>query len=187
MPTPERYVVGVDGGSQSTKVVIFDLDGQAVAEGRQPLRPPSRPQPGIVEHPDDDLWDSLAAASRQALANFKGDLRDIVGVGLCTIRCCKAFLRADGSLARPVMSWMDTRAYQPWVPDETDVTYATTSSGYITHRLTGEYRDTAANSIRLQWPVDIDRWQWSDDPALIRQFNLRREQLFELVPPGTVA
>ncbi len=183
----ERYVVGVDGGSQSTKVVIYDLDGNAVAEGRQALRPSSRPQPGIVEHPDDDLWDSLAAASRQALANFKGDPRDIVGVGLCTIRCCKAFLRADGSLARPVISWMDTRAYQPYVPDDPGVAYATTSSGYLTHRLTGEFRDTAANSIALQWPIDTDRWQWSEDAGLLRQFNLRREQLFELVMPGTVA
>lgn len=187
MATRERYVVGVDGGSQSTKVVIFDARGNAVAEGRQALRPASRPEPGVVEHPDDDLWDSLAGASRQALANFRGDPRDIVGVGLCTIRCCKAFLRADGSLARPVMSWMDTRAYEPWVPAERDVAYATTSSGYITHRLTGAFRDTAANNIRLQWPIDTDRWQWSEDAGVLRQFNLRREQLFELVPPGTVA
>lgn len=187
MANRERFVVGVDGGSQSTKVVIFDERGNAVAEGRRALRPSSRPQPGVVEHPDDDLWDSLAGACREALAHFKGDPRDIVAVGLCTIRCCKAFLRADGSLARPVMSWMDTRAYQPWLPDDPGVAYVTTSSGYITHRLTGEFRDTAANSIRLQWPIDTDRWQWSDDAAVLREFNLRREQLFELLPPGAIA
>jgi sugar (pentulose or hexulose) kinase len=187
MTTRERFVVGVDGGSQSTKVVIFDQRGNAVAEGREPLRPASRPRPGVVEHPDDDLWDSLAAASRHALAGFRGDPRDIVAVGLCTIRCCKAFLRADGSLARPVMSWMDTRAYQPWMPDDPGVAWATTSSGYLAHRLTGEFRDTAANSIRLQWPIATDRWQWSEDEDLLRQFRLRRDQLFELVPPGSVA
>ena len=90
-----------------------------------------------------------------------GDPREIIGVGLCTIRCCKAFLKADGSLAQPVMSWMDTRAYQPYLPDDPAVAYATTSSGYITHRFTGEFRDTAANSILLQWPIDTDTWQWS--------------------------
>ena len=62
---------------------------------------------------------------------------------------------------------MDTRAYQPYVPDDPAVVRATTSSGYITHRLTGEFRDTAANSIVLQWPIDTDTWQWSDDPALL--------------------
>jgi sugar (pentulose or hexulose) kinase len=182
-----RYIVGVDNGSQSTKVVIYDLEGNAVAEGRQVLRASSRPRPGVVEHPDDDLWDSIVAASRQALARFHGDPGDIVAVGLCTIRCCKAYLRADGALAQPVMSWMDTRAYQPYMPDDPGVAYATTSSGYITHRMTGEFRDTAANSILLQWPIDTDTWQWSDDPALLQQFNVRREQLFELLLPGQVA
>jgi sugar (pentulose or hexulose) kinase len=182
-----RYIVGVDNGSQSTKVVIYDLEGNAVAEGRQVLRPSSRPRPGVVEHPDDDLWDSIVAASRQALASFKGDPREIIGVGLCTIRCCKAFLQADGSLAQPVMSWMDTRAYQPYMPEDPSVAYATTSSGYITHRFTSEFKDTAANNILLQWPIDTDTWQWSSDPALLQKFNVRREQLFELLLPGAVA
>jgi sugar (pentulose or hexulose) kinase len=182
-----RYIIGVDNGSQSTKVVVYDLQGNAVSEGRQVLRPASRPRPGVVEHPDDDLWDSIIAASRQALARFAGDPREIIGVGLCTIRCCKAFLKADGSLAEPVMSWMDTRAYQPYVPDDPAVAHVTTSSGYITHRFTGEFRDTAANSILLQWPIDTDTWQWSRDPALHRQFNLRRDMLFDLLMPGAVA
>ena len=187
MPQPGRYIIGVDNGSQSTKVVVYDLEGNAVAEGRQVLRPSSRPRPGIVEHPDDDLWDSIVAASQQALAAFKGDRSEIIGVGLCTIRCCKAFLRADGSLAQPVMSWMDTRAYQPYMPDDPAVAYATTSSGYLTHRFTGEFRDTAANNILLQWPIDTDRWQWSDDATLLQQFNVRRDQLFQLQLPGEIA
>jgi sugar (pentulose or hexulose) kinase len=187
MPQTGRYIVGIDNGSQSTKVVIYDLEGNAVAEGRQTLRAASRPRPGIVEHPDDDLWDSIVHASRSALARFNGDPREIIGVGLCTIRCCKAFLRADGSLLQPVMSWMDTRAYQPYMPEDPGLAYATTSSGYLTHRFTGQFRDTAANSILLQWPIDTDSWQWSNDPALYRQFNVRREQLFELLPPGAVA
>ena len=187
MTSKGRYIIGVDNGSQSTKVVVYDLEGNPVAEGRQVLRASSRPRPGIVEHPDDDLWDSIVGASRQALTQFKGDPAEIIAVGLCTIRCCKAFLRADGSLAQPVMSWMDTRAYQPWMPDDPTVAYATTSSGYITHRFTGEFKDTAANSILLQWPIDTDTWQWSSDPALLQQFNVRREQLFELLMPGAVA
>ncbi len=187
MSTRGRYIVGVDNGSQSTKVVVYDLDGNAVAEGRQVLRASSRPRPGVVEHPDDDLWDSIIGASRQALAQFNGDLGEIIAVGLCTIRCCKAFLRADGTLAQPVMSWMDTRAYQPYMPDDPAVAYATTSSGYITHRFTGQCKDTAANNILLQWPIDTDTWQWSDDPGLLQQFNVRREQLFELLMPGQIA
>ncbi len=181
-----RYLIGIDNGSQSTKVVIYDFAGNPVSEGRQVLRPADRPRPGVVQHPDDDLWDSIAAASRAALAGFDGDRREIVGVGLCTIRCCKAFLKADGSLLEPVMSWMDTRAYQPYRPDDAALAYATTSSGYITHRMTGQFRDTAANNILLQWPIDTDTWQWSTDAALYRRYNVKPGMLFELVTPGAI-
>ncbi len=180
------YLIGVDGGTQSSKVVVYDAAGSVVSRGRQALRPMSRPKHGVAVHPDDDLWGSIAAASRQAMDGFDGDPREIVGVGLCTIRCCKAFLEADGSLAEPVISWMDDRAYQPYVPDNPAVVYATTSSGYLGHRFTGELRDAAANNIRLQWPIDTDTWQWSNDPALFEEFNVTREMLFELQLPGDV-
>ncbi len=180
------YLIGIDGGTQSSKVVVFDAAGDIVSQGRQALRPMSRPRHGVAVHPDDDVWESIAAASRLAMEAFTGDPREIVAVGLCTIRCCKAFLRADGSLAEPVISWMDERAYQPYVPDDPAVAYATTSSGYIGHRLTGELGDTAANNILLQWPIDTDTWQWSDDPALFERFNVTREMLLDLQMPGDV-
>ncbi|MDH5333235.1 MAG: FGGY family carbohydrate kinase, partial [Thermoleophilia bacterium] len=185
MPGP--YLIGIDGGTQSSKVVVYDTAGAVVAEGRQALRPMSRPRHGVAVHPDDDLWTSIAAASRRAMEAFPGDPGEIAGVGLCTIRCCKAFLDADGALVEPVISWMDDRAYQPYVPDDPAVAYATTSSGYLTHRFTGERRDSAANNILLQWPIDTDTWQWSDDPALFEAFAVSRELLFELQLPGDVA
>ncbi len=185
MPGP--YLIGVDGGTQSSKVVVYDAHGTVVSEGRQALRPMSRPRHGVAVHPDDDLWDSIVAASREALAGFDGDPAEIAGVGLCTIRCCKAFLRVDGSLSEPVISWMDDRAYQPYRPDDPAVAFATTSSGYLTHRFTGELRDSAANNILLQWPIDTDTWQWSTDPALFEQYNVPREMLVELQLPGDIA
>jgi sugar (pentulose or hexulose) kinase len=181
------FLIGVDGGTQSCKVVVYDAAGTEVSRGRQALLPMSRPRPGVAVHSEDDLWESLAAAARQALEGFDGDPAEIAGLGLCTIRCCKAFLRADGSLAEPVISWMDDRAYDPYLPDDPAVAYATTSSGYLTQRLTGERRDSAANNILLQWPIDTDEWRWSDDLALFRELGVSREMLFELQLPGEIA
>ena len=81
---------------------------------------------------------------------------------------------------------MDDRAYQPYLPDDPALAYATTSSGYLGHRLTGEHRDSAANNILLQWPIDVDRWEWSDDAVLFERFSVRREMLLELQLPGEV-
>jgi sugar (pentulose or hexulose) kinase len=181
-----HYLIGVDCGTQSAKVVVYDARGDAVAEGRRLLRPADRPRHGVVVHPDDDLWDAIAAASREAMAAFAGDPSEIAAVGLCGIRCCKTFLREDGSLAEPVISWMDERAYRPYVPTDPSVRFATTSSGYLAHRFTGRLADTAANDILLQWPIDTDTWRWSDDDALVAQYGIPREWLVELQLPGDV-
>ncbi len=180
------YLVGIDCGTQSAKVVVYDAAGNAVARGRQTLQPMDRPRHGVAIHPDDDLWDSIAAASRQAMASFAGDVGEIVGIGLCTIRCCKAFLRADGSLLEPVISWMDDRAYQPYRPTDPSLVYATTSSGYVAHRFTGELRDTAANNIALQWPIDTNTWQWSTDAEAYVQAGVTKAMLLDLQMPGEV-
>ena len=182
----ESYLIGVDCGTQSAKVIIYDAAGNPVARGQQALQPMSRPRHGVAVHPDDDLWESICVASREAMSSFSGDVGAIRGIGLCGIRCCKAFLKDDGSLVEPVISWMDDRAYQPYVPDDPEMVYATTSSGYLAHRFTGEFRDTVANNIRLQWPMDTERWRWSDDAAMYAQFGVTREMLLALDMPGDV-
>jgi sugar (pentulose or hexulose) kinase len=81
---------------------------------------------------------------------------------------------------------MDVRAYDSFVNDDPAVVYVTTSSGYLTQRFTGRFRDTAANNIPEPWPIDTDSWQWSEDPVLLKQWNVPRHMLFDLQPPGSV-
>ncbi|UOQ44239.1 FGGY family carbohydrate kinase [Halobacillus salinarum] len=181
----KRYIIGIDGGSQSTKVVIFDTHGKVVSEGTQPLKPMNLPQPGIVEHPDDDLWESLCEASKQAMESFPGRKEDIIGVGLCTIRFVRCLLKKDGTLASPAMSWMDGRVSKPYEHLDEQVSYVTTSSGYITHRLTGQLHDSAGN-YQGMWPIDTDTWDWSEDEAVFRTYQIPREMLFDLKLPGNV-
>ncbi len=181
----KKYIIGVDGGSQSSKVVIFDLEGNIICEGKQGLKPMSLPEPGIVEHPDDDLWDSIIVAGKQAMERFTGKPEDIIGMGLCTIRFCRVLLKEDGTLASPAMSWMDTRVSRPYEHVIPTVRYVTTTSGYITHRFTGQFNDTAAN-YQGQWPIDTDTWQWSQDPEVFKYYNIPREMLFNLQMPGTI-
>ncbi|MCP1223627.1 FGGY-family carbohydrate kinase [Sebaldella sp. S0638] len=181
----KKYIIGVDGGSQSSKVVIFDLEGNIICEGSQKLKPMHLAEPGIVEHPEDDLWDSIVIACRRALDNFPGDVSDIIGLGLCTIRFCRVLLKEDGTLASPAMSWMDARVSRPHEHVNPEVRYVTTSSGYITHRFTGEFNDTAAN-YQGQWPVNTDTWEWSTDEEVMKYNNIPREMLFNLKMPGDI-
>ena len=182
-PLAPYYLLAIDNGSQSTKVTIFDSRGHALASARRRLRPYDTSVPGHAVHPGDDIWDSIQGACRDVMARFAGDPAGIVAVGLCTIRFCRALLAADGSLAEPVLSWMDERVARPYEPGNPLVRYVTTSSGYITHRLTGRFTDAAANYQGV-WPIDQDTATWSGDPAAYASAGLTRDMLFDLVPPG---
>jgi xylulokinase len=177
------YLLAIDNGSQSTKVTIFDPRGHALASARRRLKPYDISVPGHAVHPGDDIWDSIREACRDVMAQFQGNPAGIAAVGLCTIRFCRALLAADGSLAEPVMSWMDERVSRPYEPTNPATRYITTSSGYITHRLTGQFVDAAANYQGV-WPIDQDTATWSSDPAAYAATGMPRDMLFELVPPG---
>lgn len=185
-----KYLMGVDVGTQSAKVAIFDTEGNVVCEGRQELRKMEIPAPLLAEHPDDDLWDSLKAAFQQAMTRFTRQGRkseDILAMGICIVRCCRVLLKANGELAYPVINWMDKRLNKPYeyIDAYKGVKYVTTTSGYITHRLTGEFRDTCANYIGW-WPMDNDTQQWSTDPEVWKSCNLQRDQVLEVVKPGEI-
>jgi len=177
------YLLAIDNGSQSTKVTIFDARGHAVASARRRLKPYDTSVPGRAIHPGDDIWDSIQHACRAAMAQFSGNPADIAAVGLCTIRFCRVLLAADGSLTEPVLSWMDQRVSRAYEPASPLTRYVTTSSGYITHRLTGQFTDAAANYQGV-WPIDQDTATWSSDPAAYVSTGMPRDMLFDLVPPG---
>ncbi len=91
---------------------------------------------------------------------------------------------ADGTLAHPVLSWMDERvgrAHEPFAGER----WVTASSGYLTIRLTGEARDSVA-AYRGLWPSDLHTRDWSRDPDVLAACGTPPEVLVELVEPGDV-
>lgn len=180
-----EYIVGIDVGSQSAKVIIYDLKGNIAARGKKSLAPMHLGKNGVVEHPDDDLWDSLCEACQLALKDFKDDPKKIIGIGLGGIRCCRVLLKKDGTLAQPVISWMDARTSVPYEHTNPEVAYVTSSTGYLTCRMTGEFKDCIGNAFG-EWPVDMAAWDWSKDEEVIKKYNIPREMLFDSVGPGEV-
>ena len=177
------YFVAVDSGSQSSKVSIIDEEGEVHGTAQVALRPYELGPGGRVVHPGDDLWDTVADASRQALVSFAGDSHDIVAVGLCGIRFCRALMDSDGQLTEPVLSWMDARVSQPLTRCAPDVATVAGAGGYLSVRLTGDRRDSAV-SYQGMWPIDPVARQWSADPAEVTRTGVPLALLPELVDPG---
>lgn len=178
----KKLLMGIDSGSQSTKVGLFDQEGNEVCYGSDLLKNTETPEPGIVFHPGEDLWESVVRAIDNCLNKFGGDRSQIVGIGLCTIRCCRVLLDKQGELVESVISWMDTRMSKPYVHENDAVAYVTTTSGYLSYRLTGAFKDSCSNQ-EVYWPMDWQTLQWADDAAIEAQ-GLKRHQLFELIKPG---
>jgi len=180
-----KYIIAIDGGTQSTKVAIFDTAGTEICSHTVKLREIVLYGKDRAEHPEDDLWDSLKLASIEMFKKFQGDKKDIIGVGLGSIRCCRALIKADGNLASPVQSWMDIRLSRPYEHEDDAVKYVTTATGYLTHRMTGQTRDTRSNYVG-PWPIDNTTLEWIDDKEAFDAFTTPRNMLFDLVDPSTI-
>ena len=109
----------------------------------------------------------------------------LIGVGIGGIRCCRVLLKKDGTLAQPVISWMDARTAVPYEHTNPEVAYVTSTTGYLSCRLTGEFKDCIGNAFG-EWPVDMETWNWSEDEEVIRKYQIPREMLFEAVGPGEI-
>ncbi len=73
----------------------------------------------------------------------------------------------------------------PYRHEDGAVCYVTTATGYLTHRLTGETRDTRSNYVG-PWPIDPDTLDWYEDKAQFNAYTPPREMLFDLVDPAGV-
>jgi len=180
-----KYIIAIDGGTQSTKVAIFDTLGTEVCSHTLLLREIELGENGRAEHPDDDLWDSLKLTCNEMFKKFNGDKKDIIGVGLGSIRCCRVLVKENGDLASPMQSWMDLRLSRPYEHDDDNVKYVTTTTGYLTYRLTGETKDTRSNYVG-PWPIDPMTLEWFEDKEKFNEFNTPREMLFDLVDPASI-
>ncbi len=181
----QQYIVAIDGGTQSTKVALFDTLGHEICSNTVPLREIHLYGNSRAEHPDDDLWDTLQQACKGMLNTFHGNTEDIIGIGLGSIRCCRALIKEDGNLASPLQSWMDIRLSYPYEHKNDEVRYVTTATGYLTHRITGETKDTRSNYVG-PWPIDPETLEWYPEGDIFDSYTTPRTMLFDLVDPATI-
>ena len=103
------YVAGIDFGTESVRVGIFDLTGHPVVFASQPYHL-YHPQPGWAEQNPDEWWSALVIAMRSALAQ-SGILKEkIVGLGTDCTSCTVLAMDDACQPLRPAIIWMDVRA-----------------------------------------------------------------------------
>ena len=61
------YLLGVDGGTESIRAIVFDLDGRPKGSHASAYQT-QFPNPGWAEQNPDDWWRAMGQATRGALA-----------------------------------------------------------------------------------------------------------------------
>ena len=104
---PVRHVLAIDQGTTSTKVLLFDEEGAAVARAVRPVAI-SFPQPGWVEQDALTVWRSVAEGI-DACLEASGD-RVVTAVALSNQReSALLWDRASGRPLGPVVVWQCRR------------------------------------------------------------------------------
>ncbi|UCD78910.1 MAG: hypothetical protein JSW26_26495 [Desulfobacterales bacterium] len=111
MSAGEDYVIGIDGGTESIRVALFDLNGNIIATDHEPYQT-YFPQPGRAEQDPEEWWRSLCAATNRLLNETKIPPESIKGIGLDATCCTVVLLDQNMQPLRRALLWMDVRASQ---------------------------------------------------------------------------
>jgi glycerol kinase len=94
-----RFVLALDQGTTSSRAIVFDRSGSAVATAQQEF-PQLFPGPGHVEHDPEAIWTSQLATAREALARGGIAARDLAAIGVTNQR--ETTVLWERSSGRPV-------------------------------------------------------------------------------------
>jgi glycerol kinase len=94
-----RYILALDQGTTSSRAMLFDRTGRAVASAQQEFEQ-IFPAPGEVEHDPEAIWSSQVAVARQALARAAVSASSVAAIGVANQR--ETTILWDRATGRPV-------------------------------------------------------------------------------------
>lgn len=142
-----------DGGTESLRVRIYDLEGTCVGSVAEPYE--TRFFPGArAEQDPEDWWQALIKASRGAIAEAGIDPADIEAMAFATTCCTVVALDETGRALRPALLWMDVRASA-----EADAVLAT---GDPRLKLNG----AGKGPVSAEWMIPKALWLKRNEPAV---------------------
>ena len=100
-------LLAIDQGTTSTRSIVFDADGHALATAQEELTQ-HYPHPGWVEHDPEEIWRTVERTARAAAEKAGAD--KIVAIGLTNQReTAVVWNRDTGEAVHPAIVWQDRR------------------------------------------------------------------------------
>lgn len=147
MKTP-RHILALDQGTTSSRAIVFDQKGRAMAEARKEFRQ-YYPRPGWVEHDPLEIWSSQSATAAEAIARADLSVSDILGIGLTNQReTTIVWDRETGRPVYPAIVWQDRRT-----ADFCAQLKGQGAEAFVTER-TGLRLDPYFSATKVRWILD---------------------------------
>ena len=142
------HLLAIDQGSTSSRAIVFDAQLKPVATAQQEIKQ-IYPAPGHVEHDPEDIWSSVVATVRSAMAKAGVTAKDIAGIGITNQR--ETTIVWDRTTGKPIHNaivWQDRRT--------ADVCARLRAAGHedFVAAKTGLLLDPYFSATKLAWLLD---------------------------------
>lgn len=105
----QQYILALDQGTTSSRALIFDRSGNAVALAQREITQ-HYPRPGWVEHDPLEIWESELAVAREALRSAGLCAADLAALAITNQReTTVVWDRRTGEPVAPAIVWQDRR------------------------------------------------------------------------------
>jgi glycerol kinase len=144
----EPLILALDQGTTSTRAILFDLKGQALAEAGRPLQQ-HYPADGWVEHDADEIFQACVDVLREAVQKAGRTMDDVSAIGITNQR--ETVVIWDKATGRPIhkaVVWQDRRT-EPTCEQLRDQGH----EGRVTE-ITGLLLDPYFSGTKIAWLLD---------------------------------
>ncbi len=139
-------ILAIDQGTTSSRAILFDADMRPQAVGQQEFTQ-IFPQSGWVEHDPEEIWQSVLATCRTALAG--ADLASVAAIGITNQReTVVVWDRTSGATIHNAIVWQDRRT-----ADKCAELKAAGQEQMVTEK-TGLLLDPYFSATKLAWILD---------------------------------
>jgi glycerol kinase len=105
----EQLILALDQGTTSTRAILFDATGGALADATRPLRQ-SYPADGWVEHDAEEIFSACVAVLRETMDRSGRDIAEVAAIGITNQReTVLIWDKATGRAIHPAIVWQDRR------------------------------------------------------------------------------
>jgi glycerol kinase len=144
----EQLILALDQGTTSTRAILFDATGGALADATRPLRQ-SYPADGWVEHDAEEIFAACVAVMREAMETSGRDVADVVAIGVTNQReTVVVWDKATGRAIHPAIVWQDRRT-----ADACDRLRAAGHEAQVS-QVTGLLLDPYFSGAKIAWILD---------------------------------